>query len=330
MAIEFNCPHCDKSLSTSEDRAGRKAKCPGCGEVVTVPGEIPPSLPVSAADDLPPPPRTTGGRDDRPRVDCPMCGGQVLVTAKKCKHCGEELAGSGSSGGSHGTATGELTKIEAGDVISTSWRIYLKQLGPCLVGSFLVNLLSQLATIPQQILPYIIGMGANKNDPSTALIIIAVNLFFMVFTFALGAFLQVGLCQLMLNAARGQDPRIGDIFCGGRFFLRYAISLFLFSIAVGVATVFCLIPGLLVVCLFFPFAYVLIAENTPGIECFARSQVITKGNLLQIFVLLLAMVGINLLGLMAVCVGVLFTIPLTQLFTAVAYLKMTGQEVGDV
>ncbi|MAG94651.1 MAG: hypothetical protein CMJ48_13030 [Planctomycetaceae bacterium] len=37
MAIEFNCSHCDKLLKTPDDKAGRGAKCPGCGEMITVP-----------------------------------------------------------------------------------------------------------------------------------------------------------------------------------------------------------------------------------------------------------------------------------------------------
>ena len=37
MAIEFNCHVCGKLLRTSDDKAGRTAKCPGCGESLEVP-----------------------------------------------------------------------------------------------------------------------------------------------------------------------------------------------------------------------------------------------------------------------------------------------------
>lgn len=327
MAIEFNCPHCEKFLSTSEDRAGRKAKCPGCGEVVTVPGLEVPAPDDELDDDLPPPPPKGNLRDTRAKVACPMCGGEVLAAAKRCKHCGEQLSPAGGDDSGSG-ATGELTKIEAGDVISSSWKVYMKNLAPCLVGSLIVNILSQLATIPQQIIPGLV-MGEG-DDPTGVLIGVGLLLAFIAMSFCFGAFLQIGLCQIFLKAARGEDPQIGEIFGGGKFFLRYAISLILFSIAVGIATAFCIIPGILVASMFFPFAYVLIAEDSKGIDCFSRAQEITKGNLLQIFVLFLAAAGINLLGVLALCVGAIFTLPLTQLFTAVAYLKMTGQEVSEV
>ena len=36
MAIEFSC-QCGKQIKVSEKFAGRRAKCPGCGEPVVIP-----------------------------------------------------------------------------------------------------------------------------------------------------------------------------------------------------------------------------------------------------------------------------------------------------
>lgn len=37
MSIEFRCTQCDKLLRTSDDTAGKQAKCPECGTLMTVP-----------------------------------------------------------------------------------------------------------------------------------------------------------------------------------------------------------------------------------------------------------------------------------------------------
>jgi uncharacterized RDD family membrane protein YckC/phage FluMu protein Com len=37
VAIEFNCPHCSKLLTTSDSRALALAKCPACDQLITVP-----------------------------------------------------------------------------------------------------------------------------------------------------------------------------------------------------------------------------------------------------------------------------------------------------
>lgn len=37
MPVEFRCSHCDKKLKVKDDLAGKKIKCPGCGEPTIVP-----------------------------------------------------------------------------------------------------------------------------------------------------------------------------------------------------------------------------------------------------------------------------------------------------
>jgi len=37
MTIEFKCPHCHKPLEASDEIAGKKGKCPSCGQTVTIP-----------------------------------------------------------------------------------------------------------------------------------------------------------------------------------------------------------------------------------------------------------------------------------------------------
>ena len=37
MAIEFRCTNCNKLLRTGDETAGRQAKCPDCGTVMTIP-----------------------------------------------------------------------------------------------------------------------------------------------------------------------------------------------------------------------------------------------------------------------------------------------------
>jgi len=55
MAIEFRCTQCNKLLRTADQSAGKKAKCPECGQILRVPaletaapGEPPPAEPQAA------------------------------------------------------------------------------------------------------------------------------------------------------------------------------------------------------------------------------------------------------------------------------------------
>ena len=94
--------------------------------------------------------------------------------------------------------------------------------------------------------------------------------------------------------------------------------------------VLCLIPGIIVALIFWPFGYVLADEDLPGIDCLSRAKEITDGNWGAVALIFLAGIGINILGALALCVGLLFTIPLTTLMWAVAYCQMTGQRTARV
>jgi uncharacterized RDD family membrane protein YckC/phage FluMu protein Com len=49
VAIEFNCPHCGKFLTTTESRALALAKCPSCNDLITVPATSEPAEASPAA-----------------------------------------------------------------------------------------------------------------------------------------------------------------------------------------------------------------------------------------------------------------------------------------
>ena len=66
MAISLSCPSCDKTLKVKDELAGRKVKCPGCGEAVPVPAGD--EAAVVAAEKLPRgKPLPVEDEEDRPR-----------------------------------------------------------------------------------------------------------------------------------------------------------------------------------------------------------------------------------------------------------------------
>jgi uncharacterized membrane protein len=101
----------------------------------------------------------------------------------------------------------------------------------------------------------------------------------------------------------------------------------LLMVTVGILA--CFVPGVILSLMFGSFGYALVDQDPPGLECLSISRAAAKGNLLTLFVLLLAAVGVNILGMLAFCVGLLATIPLTTLFFVVAYCKMTGQRTAE-
>jgi uncharacterized RDD family membrane protein YckC/phage FluMu protein Com len=135
VAIEFNCPHCGKLLTTSDERANARAKCPACDQLITVPATAPaPSLaggvpspalaatapwsmestpanslhtgPVdSMVSMVPLEPKTVPGSapggsasvGPRPLTLCPNCHGESEAGSAFCSKCGMPLGPSGQA-----------------------------------------------------------------------------------------------------------------------------------------------------------------------------------------------------------------------------------------
>jgi predicted RNA-binding Zn-ribbon protein involved in translation (DUF1610 family) len=314
VTLEFSCTHCGKALSTSNDKAGRKAKCPGCGEAVLVPS---PAVEDAFAedDDLP--------LESEPAADitCPMCGAQNASRAKKCEACGEPLK-SGKSRQRRPQA------IEAGEVLSSAWAIFKQEMGLVIGGVLVAGLINIGMSLPQSILSGIAGAMQAQGERETAMILQTVSWCFIPVAYLGQWFIACGLNRMMLNIARGDQAAIGDLFSGGKYLWRMAGSSIVFGLMVLVGFICLIIPGIILSLMFCTYAYTLVDEDSPGIDCLWQTKKYTSGNLGTIFVLFLAVFGINMLGICALGIGMIFTIPLTTLMLAVAYCKMTGQRTA--
>ena len=315
MAIEFHCPHCDKFLSTPAEKAGRQAKCPGCGEVITVP-EAKKTGWGDEGDIGSPPVVQVSGR----RQTCPMCGTVSAAGATVCESCGEELRSTGPG------RRRQNTKIEVGNVISTAWSIYKNDMAMTIGLAIVFGVITVLVMLPSIVLNVMADMQIQQGQEAGGMKVLSTLLNWgaqiVNWYFALGFNIAI------LKIARGEDAQISDIFSGGRFYLRMLGASLLFTIAYVVGLVLCVVPGIYILLMLWPYTLVLVDEDPPGIDCLKRAADFTKGNRLSSLVLMFAVFGIMVLGALACGVGLIIAAPFASLIMAVAYLQMSGQETA--
>jgi hypothetical protein len=77
--------------------------------------------------------------------------------------------------------------------------------------------------------------------------------------------------------------------------------------------------------MFWPFYWIVVDDKAPALESFSVARMITSENMGTTALLWLSSVGFIILGLLALCIGVLFAAALVSVMWSTAYLMMSGQ-----
>ncbi|WP_010583915.1 bL32 family ribosomal protein [Schlesneria paludicola] len=318
--IEFYCPHCDKLLKTSPDRAGLEAKCPGCGELVVVP------TPSTEGDQFGEPHDAVV--DDHSDVRCPVCGEPILPHQSRCSLCGAAFERD-QSNPERLSRQRETRPFPPGEVISEAVRIWSKR-WPLLAAAFLLKcvliglpavvLLGLFAIVQSAFVP-----NQQGNDDVVVGILLGGTLLLTLLTLALTTYLQAGSFVLHLKVARQQPASIGDLFAGGPYWSRMFVCGLLVNLMICLAAIACFIPSLIVQAIFLPYGYILVGENRSSLDCLSRSKELTDGNWGSLLLLVILSIACYYVGMIACYIGLVLTVPLVDLFSAVAYERMLQQ-----
>ena len=317
MSIEFRCSQCEKRLRVPAESAGRRVKCPHCGEAIVVP------LSGSAMTE------NEGFRDNvlaesesNPFTD----GGFSKRTA--ADHTVREPFNPYSAPDSdYGTTVAETfvsgevvpTAANAGEVIGYAWEVWKSNLG-ILVGitaiTFGINIM--FGVVQGATEEVIRQQGEHVMAASVGGVINLLSSMTQIF-------LGIGQAQIALKLLRRQTAEINDLFGGGPLFLRVLGASILGGLVVILGFVALIVPGFLLILFFWPFYYLIVDRKSRAIESFGMAFPIAKANVGTSIVLSLATIGIMLVGFLALCIGILFAAPLVSLIWGTAFLMMSGQ-----
>ena len=242
-----------------------------------------------------------------------------------------------------------IVPFDVGCILSATWAIYKKRLGACIAVCWTVlaltwgaqflqtRLLPELAVAPGDRLHYFLVQLA---------VFVGVNVF--------NVWLSIGQNLALLAVARGEPSVLERVFHGGRFVLTTILAAVLFTLALGLivlvnlvwmpilsglidpgslAMVIVFFVGIVIACIvaiyvaarFSQFPYMILDHNAGAVDSLRFSWQATRGRVGTLSVVYTMLCVINLGGLLACFVGLLFTVPFTGLMLAVTYLSLTGQ-----
>ncbi len=307
MPIELKCPSCGQTLRVPDDAAGKHARCAECQAVILVPtSEASSPTPLDPPLGGPPQPPSPGPLQpvSTPHQDV----NPFQSPASESFQAKPEFGGFGPNMPVRPQA------VDVGSVINRAFELWKENLG-LLVGITVVVTAVNIGA------SFVVGALQGANDDALFVLSQVLNIASSVLQIYLG----IGQAQIMLRLARNQPAEFGQLFGGGPLFLPVLGGSLLAGLGVAGGLILCVVPGIILMVLGWPFYWLIVDKKVPVLESFPLAFDIGKQNVGTTIIIWLASFGIMLLGLMACLVGIVFAAPLIGMMYTVGYLMMAGQ-----
>jgi uncharacterized membrane protein len=132
----------------------------------------------------------------------------------------------------------------------------------------------------------------------------------------------IGLNYIFLTLARGGQAHYSNLVLPIRVLVRCMAVSLLAGLAVLVGFIFFIIPGLYLLLRFLFAQYAALDTEGDALTILSNSAVLTRGVKGKLMLLLLAIIGVNIVGFLALGVGLLVTAPLSSLVMVHTYLTL--------
>jgi uncharacterized membrane protein len=210
-----------------------------------------------------------------------------------------------------------MSAFSIGDCIRFGWETFKKRPG-ILIGAFLLTAL--IPSLPSLLVPGPeIVPGAPPPPPSGAQMVAS------LVSIVLSLFVTLGATTFALRAHDDiEGVRLADLW-NPQPFWRFLGAELLTGIIVFIGFLLLVVPGI-IAAIGLGFApYSVIDRGKGPVEALKDSWHITKGHKGQLLLFGVTLLGLNLLGVIALVVGLLVTIPMTWLAVTHAYRALRAQ-----
>lgn len=202
--------------------------------------------------------------------------------------------------------------FEIGDVLAEGWRLFKLRPG------FWIGLhgIFWLVEIAFNILGESLSGGLFALLLSIASFLVVIRL-------------TLGMQWIYLAAVDGDTPAWADLFAKETLFWTYLGASALFSLMLSLGFLLLIVPGIYLALRFGFYGFAMIDRDAAIGEAFRVSSRITEGHRWQLLLFGLVVIVLNLLGLLALFVGVLVTGPVSALAAATIYRRLLPASPRD-
>lgn len=140
---------------------------------------------------------------------------------------------------------------------------------------------------------------------------------------ALNLVIDIGLTKVYLKIVDRESAKLEDLFVHYKLFWKFLAGSILYGLIVVSGLFLLIVPGIIWAIKFQFYSYLIVDKNLGPIEALRQSSNMTQGKKWQILKFDLVIGLLNILGILALIVGLLITIPVTTLGFTLLYRKLS-------
>ena len=203
-----------------------------------------------------------------------------------------------------------MNTFSVGESFSFAWTLFKKRpgffIGIMLIVSIISGIISHVFPAP------------TEQTPSS---VIGLVLVAFLIGLLIQAFIKMASIHLLLKAHDDvASAQVSDLwYPEWSLFLNYVGGALLSGIIIAVGFILLIIPGIYFALRFAFVTYAIVDKKLSPMDALKESTRITEGHKWQLLGLILALIGINIVGAILLLVGLLVTIPLSMLIVVHAY-----------
>lgn len=195
-----------------------------------------------------------------------------------------------------------VKKLSVGECLSFGWNVFKKR------PWFFIGVIFTIGIIQ-------LVLGALQN-----------TFFGFILSFIASTLMYCGILKLFLTAHDDvHKASFSDLWNPKPFFKYLGVSLLL-AIILGIGFIALIIPGIILMLVFFLAGYLVVDKNLNPVAALKESARMTRGNRWNLFLLVLAMIVLFILGMIPLLLGLLVVAPVLALAGIHAYRVLSAQE----
>lgn len=206
----------------------------------------------------------------------------------------------------------KIAKFSWKEAIIFGWGLMKKNL-PFFIG-FLI------AAFIIKFIPYQLAELFKRRNTAICVTFNLISIFFVILV-------DMGFIRVVLKVVAKEKPEMFDLFNCYPLFFKYLRAWILYVLMILVGLVFLIVPGIIIAIRASMYGYFIVDKGLGPIEALKQSFKITKGSVWDLFIFSLIIVGINILGFLALVIGLLATIPTTMIAAIFVYRKLLQPEM---